>query len=166
MIGRLLIRKACVKKFLLILVLAGISIFIGRMIAAPSYISGDCMEPAVKDGSYVFLNRITPYVRDCRINEIITFEYEGKMWISRVVGLEGDTIEINDNGISLDGVICQEKEFKRDWDSWKYGTYAVAKSLKIPLGHVYVLSDKLSAHHDDSCVFGPISKASIVGVVW
>ena len=57
------------KKFLLMLVLAGISIFIGRMIAAPSHISGDCMDSAVRDGGYVFLNRITPYLRDYRLTD-------------------------------------------------------------------------------------------------
>jgi len=153
------------KKVLLIISLA-VVVFLGWLVAAPFYVYGDCMESAVKDESYVFVNRLIPYVRDYRLNDIIVFEHENKSWISRIVGLENDTIEINDNGILLNGCLLPEKGFQRDWNKWKYGTYAIEKPFKIPFGHAYVLSDKLSAHHDDSRVFGPIAKNTIVGVVW
>ena len=54
-------------------------------VAAPFYVSGDCMEPAVKDGSYVFVNRIAPYLRKYRINDIVAVNYENKVWIARIL---------------------------------------------------------------------------------
>ncbi len=36
----------------------------------------------------------------------------------------------------------------------------------VPKDNVFVLSDNLSAQHDDSRVFGPISKSVISGWVW
>ena len=54
----------------------------------------------------------------------------------------------------------------RAWNGWDYGTYAINKTMEIPDDHIYVLSDKLAAQHDDSRVFGPIKKASIIGLMW
>ncbi len=136
------------------------------VLAQPYRISGDCMEPAIKDGGLYFLNRILPYVRQYQVGDIIVFMYEEKPWISRIVALENNIVQINEGSIVVNGVRLQEAAIYRDWANWKYGIYAIEKPIKIPLNHVYVLSDKLSAHHDDSRVFGPITKASILGVIW
>lgn len=151
-----------IKKIVLVVVVLICSAW---LFAWPIKVSGDCMEPAVKDGSYVFINRIAPYFRTYKMDDIIIFNYEQKPWIARIVALENDTIKISENSIEVNGVSLQDS-VQRNWDSWKYGTYALEESLKVPLGHVYVLSDNLSAHHDDSRVFGPISHASITKLVW
>ena len=36
------------------------------------------MEPAVKDGQLIFLNRIAPYLSSYKIDDIVLFEYERK----------------------------------------------------------------------------------------
>lgn len=155
------------KKLFGIVCLVGVILFCAFQSARMHHISGDCMEPAVMSGSRVFVNELSPYFRNPGINDIVVFgPYEDKMWISRVVGLSGDTIEINDKGLFVNGSLQKVKGFVRDWNNWKYGTHAVDAPLTIPEGHVYVLSDKLSAHHDDSRVFGTIPKSSISGYVW
>lgn len=135
--------------------------FVGR----PYRMFGDCMEPAIKDGQLCFLNKIATYFREYRIDDIILFKHEEKAWFARIVALENDTIEINEGRILVNGVVLQEAGVQRDWTHWKYGTYAIEKPMTVPSGHVYVLSDKLSAHHDDSRVFGPIKKSLILGVI-
>lgn len=137
----------------------------GYWFAAPFSISGDCMEPAVKDGSYAFVNRIAPYLRQFQKNDIVVVNYENKNWIARIVALENETIQITEGSIIVNSTPIQES-IQRNWTGWHYGTYAINGSFKVPSGHVYVLSDDLSAHHDDSRVFGPIPKQSIVGLVW
>ena len=153
-------KKAFIAIALGLMVYAGI-----KVIAWPRHISGDCMEPAVKDGSYVFLNRLTPYIRAYKVNDIIFFNHEGKVWISRIVALANDSIQL-DGGLLINGSKVEDGDIERDWNNWKYGTYAVEQPLQVPANHVYVLSDKLSAHHDDSRVFGPISQSAILGVIW
>jgi len=135
-------------------------------LAKPYRISGDCMEPAIMDGHLYFLNRISPYLRKYQIGDIILFKHEEIVWISRIVALETNTIQIADGSIVVNDVALQDDEIQRNWTSWRYGTYGVYKPIQIPAGHVYVLSDNLSAHHDDSRVFGPISKKSILGIIW
>lgn len=133
--------------------------------ARPFRISGNCMEPAVKDGSLQFLNRALPYFRRYKINDIVIFKYEKKTWISRIVALEQDTLFIHDGNMYVNDVLLQDA-IARNWTDWKYGTYGIDAPIQVPLGHVYVLSDNLSAHHDDSRVFGPIPTTSIVGIIW
>ncbi len=134
--------------------------------AWPFRVSGDCMEPAIKDGRLYLLNRMLPFLRQYQIGEIILFKYEGKIWISRIVALESNTIQISEGSIVVNDVVLQNAGIHRNWSDWKQGRYALDKLLQIPLDHVFVLSDNLSAQHDDSRVFGPVPKESILGLVW
>lgn len=134
-------------------------------LAAPSRVEGDCMAPAINNGQLVFLNRIAPYLRSYKINDIVLVKHEGKIWIARIVALANDTIQITESSIVVNGSPLHES-IERNWTGWHYGDYAVNEPLKIPANHVYVLSDDLSAHHDDSRVFGPIAKKAILGLVW
>ena len=141
-------------------------IIVFKAFAQPYRVSGDCMEPAVMDGQRCFLNRISPYLRQCQIGNIIVFKYEGIPWISRVVALENDTIEITDASVVINGIAHNDKKIYRNWAGWNNGTYAINKPHQVPADHVFVLSDNLSAKHDDSRVFGPIPKSSILGIIW
>lgn len=144
-----------------------IALTIAKWTFAHQYnVPGDCMEPAIKDGSHVFVNHVSPYIRQHRIGDIIAFNHEGKGWVSRVVALETDTIQITEGNVIVNGTTCQDGEILRSWSNWKHGTYAIDKPLQVPSAHVFVLSDNLSAQHDDSRIFGPISKDSIIGLVW
>jgi signal peptidase I len=134
--------------------------------AHPYNVPGDCMEPAIKDGSHIFVNHISPYLRQYQVGDIIAFKHEGKEWVSRIVALETDTVQITEGKVTVNGIAHPDDGILRNWSNWKYGTYAIDKSFQVPSAHVFVLSDNLSAQHDDSRVFGPISKDSIVGRVW
>ena len=134
--------------------------------AHPYNVPGDCMEPAIKDGGHVFVNHVSPYIRQYRIGDIIAFNHEGKAWVSRIVAVEADTVQIIEGNVIVNGTTCQDGGIFRNWSDWKYGTYAIDKPLQVPQAHVFVLSDNLAAQHDDSRIFGPISKDSIIGLVW
>lgn len=136
------------------------------MLAQPYRLYGDCMEPALKDGRVYFLNRIASYLRPYHIGDIIVFKHEEKDWVARIVALETDTIQITEGSIIVNGLPLQDIGIHRNWTDWKYGAYAIERPLQVPSGHVYVLSDNLSAHHDDSRVFGPVPTSMIFGVIW
>lgn len=137
-----------------------------RVFAEPYRLHGDCMEPTFMDGRLYFLNRAAPYMRSYRINDIVLFKYEGKVWISRIVALGNDMIEITEGSIVVNGVAFEDPEIHRNWSNWKHGDYAVDKSFQVPSAHVFVLSDNLAAQHDDSRTFGPVPNESIIGRVW
>lgn len=129
-------------------------------------VPGDCMESAIKDGGHVFVHHMSPYMRQCRLGDIVAFNHEGKAWVSRIVVLETDTVQIAEGSVIVNGATYQDDAIQRNWSNWGHGTYAVDKPLQVPPVPVFVLSDNLAAQHDDRRVFGPISKDSIIGLVW
>jgi signal peptidase I len=141
-------------------------VLLWRFITQPYRLSGDCMEPALMDKQLCFLNRILPYLRQYQIGDMLVFKHEGKVWVSRVVALEADTVQIADGSIIVNGVVLPDSGISRNWSGWNHGTYAIDKPFHVPTDHVFVLSDNLSAQHDDSRVFGPVSNSSILGIVW
>ncbi|MEN9781971.1 MAG: hypothetical protein RL208_121, partial [Pseudomonadota bacterium] len=134
-------------------------------IAKPYRIKGDCMEPAIKNDQLYFVNYLHYKFNPYKTGDIIIFYHGDKIWVSRIVGLENQEIKIIDNAILLDNKFYSDS-IQRNWHNWKHGHYGVNSAAKIPANHVYVLSDNLSAHHDDSRVFGSISYSNILGKVW
>lgn len=153
-------------KIIIVVAVVILLIVTGRELAAPTPMIGDCMEPAIMDGQLLFLNRISPYLRHNQIGDIIVFKHEGKDWIARIVALENNTIQITEGSVIVNGAALDDKKIHRNWSGWKRGIYALDKPLQVPAGHVFVLSDNLSAEHDDSRVFGPIPNSSILGRIW
>ncbi len=153
------------KHKVIVLTVITLIIMIGAF-AQPYRISGDCMEPAIMDGKLCFVNRIAPYLRQYHKGDIILFKHDGKVWVSRIVAVETNIIQIIEGSVVVNGVTLQDVGIHRSWSNWKRGDYAIDKPFQVPLDHVYVLSDNLSAQHDDSRVFGPVSKKSILGLVW
>ena len=150
--------------FAVITLFVVVILFLG--LARPHRVSGNCMEPAVKDGQVCFLNYVAPYLRKYKIDDIVLFKHEGKTWISRIVALENDTIQITEGNVAVNDVTLQNPKINRSWANWKYGTYAIDEPFKVPSGSVFVLSDKLAAQHDDSRVFGPVAQEAVLGLVW
>lgn len=134
-------------------------------IARPHRIAGDCMEPAVKDGSLRYVNHLYSYYNSYKTGDIIAFHYENKMWVSRIVALAGQEIMVSNKGLLLNGTPYDDG-IQRDWSHYNHGSYGVDKAVKVPADSIYVLSDKLSSHHDDSRVFGPIAHKAIAGKIW
>ena len=145
---------------LVVLLLIGVS----WLIARPWKIHGDCMEPAIKGGKRYYANQLAPYLSNFKVGDIVTFNHEGKPWIARIVALPNDSILIKHHEIIVNNQ--PSKPIARNWEGWNYGTYAINNTLKVPSDSVYVLSDNLSAQHDDSRVFGPIRMTSISGRIW
>ena len=159
------------KKIILAVLFVAASLFIYFFIANPYRISGingekgNCMEPAIKDGRLYFVNHLYYKFGPYKTGDIIIFRHEDKIWISRIVGLKNQEIKITDNTILVDNKVYSDS-VHRNWQDWRYGNYGVESIAKVPPRNVYVLSDNLSAHHDGSRVFGPISYENILGKVW
>src|SRR5262245_58640402 len=92
------------RKIAFVVVLIFVTLMIAlRGFAEPYRISGDCMEPAIKDGQLHFLNRGLPYLRRVQMGDIVLFKYDEKVWVSRIVALEGNVIQINDGNVIVNG---------------------------------------------------------------
>lgn len=129
--------------------------------------AGDSMSPVLKNGDVVLINRIVYDARKPKRGEIIAFRPNGNenahYCIKRVVGLPGETIQIKDGKIYIDGKVQKKDIYTSDLD------FAGIAEKKLTLGETeyFVLGDN-SAGSDDSRLadIGNVKCEDIGGKVW
>ena len=129
--------------------------------------AGDSMSPVLKNGDVVLINRIVYDARKPKRGEIIAFRPNGNenahYCIKRVVGLPGETVQIKDGKVYIDGKVQKKNVYTSDLD------FAGIAEKKLTLGETeyFVLGDN-SAGSDDSRLadIGNVKREDIGGKVW
>ncbi len=78
--------------------------------------------------------------------------------IKRVVGLPGETIEIRDGNVYIDGLLLEEPYLEQ-------ATYGTLSPRVISPDHVFVMGDNRGASND-SRSFGEVALSNIIGRAW
>jgi len=116
------------------------------------------MNPAVKDGDLVIYYR---WDRDYVAGDLIVLDYQGESQVRRVVAVAGDTVDISERGLVVNGSLQQEREI-----FFKTERYADGPLLPLTLGEgeVFVLGD---AREDvtDSRIYGAVNVTDTKGQV-
>ena len=121
--------------------------------------SGNRMFPAVHDRDIVLYYRLAS---DIKAGELVVFEGENKqLLIGRVVAKGGDTVDIDEKGLRVNGYYQQENYSHGDTVLFEGG---IALPLKLKEGEYFVLCDD-RAQSSDSRTFGPISSDRVRGRV-
>lgn len=120
-------------------------------------VSGNGMFPAIEDGDLILAYRMqTDYAK----NDVVVYEHEGKVTTARILGREGDVINMDDSGnLQVNGT-TQGGEIM-------YPTYAkegITYPFVVPDGHFFLLGD-YRTQTTDSRDFGPVSEADVAGKV-
>ncbi len=85
-----------------------------------------------------------------------------KPYIKRVIGLPGDTVEIKDGGVWVNGIEFDETYLQGDTTDCQP---QACDPVVVPEGSVFVLGDNRD-HSSDSRYFGPVEISDIVGKAW
>ena len=91
------------------------------------------MEPNYKDNQFVLLNILN---RDYKPGDVIVFycPNRGKNLIKRVIATDGDTVEVKDLMLYVNGTLCKENyntiEFQNDF-----------QKVTVPKGKIFVMGD-------------------------
>ena len=142
-----------------------LSMVIKSFILSSTLVVGSSMNDTLKTRDRLFVNRISFMVDDVDYGDIVEFKspVEDKDYIKRVIGLPGDTVEIKDDKVLLNG-----KELKESYTN-SDRTLAITDQTKweVEEGKVFVLGDnRLPNGSKDSRDFGTIDKDSIVGIAF
>jgi len=91
---------------------------------------------------------------------------EDKPYIKRVIGLPGDTVEIHDEGVYVNGVRLDEPYLEGRTSNCRYSDpqYCGTKVV-VPENSVFVMGDNRN-NSEDSRKFGPVSINRIIGKAW
>ena len=120
------------------------------------------MYPTLKSEEHVALSRVAYTFSKPRYGDIIVFESvtdEGKSLVKRVIAVGGQTIEIKNNVVYVDGKALDESSY--------IGENVVTSDYPltyIPEGYVFVMGDNRGVSLD-SRSFGPINTDNIQGRV-
>ena len=109
----------------------------------------DGMKPALKDGDLVVYYRLD---KKYSVGDLLTYEYKGKFRVARVIATAGSTIDINEDGLVVNGSPQQEQDIYKETLLYKEG---IEFPIKVPEGNLFVLGDNRTSAVD-SRVFGAI----------
>jgi signal peptidase I len=118
------------------------------------------MEPNLYENQQLIVDKLTYHFRQPERGEIVVIDMgEGEIsLIKRVIGLPGETLEIKNNRVLIDGQVLSEpylaEAFQRD-----YGP------VTIPEDTVFVMGDNRN-NSRDSRMIGPIAIDRIVSRAW
>lgn len=116
------------------------------------------MSPAVKHGDLVIYFRLD---KQYAASDLVAFIYEGNTQIRRVIAIEGDTVDINENGLLINGRVQQEVEVIGE-------TLAYTEGISFPItlekGQVFLLGDSRE-FSKDSRLYGSVNTADTLGKV-
>lgn len=120
-------------------------------------VDGD-MYPAVKDGDLVIFYRLDHHYT---ASECLVLDYQGKRQVRRVIAVAGDTVDITEEGLFINGVLQYEPNIYES-------TFRYENGMDFPVTlqerEVFVLGDARD-NATDSRVYGPIKIEDVLGKV-
>ncbi len=162
--------RGCLIEIVETLVLTLVLFFvITNFIAQPYQIQQQSMEHTLEPDQYVLIDKLTPRFDDYKRGDVVVFSppegfqesAPGIPFIKRVIGVAGDTVEIKDGGVFVNG-----KELSEGYVYDSQPTIATGQTQwYVTQGQLFVLGDHREAS-EDSRVFGTIPKSTVIGRAW
>lgn len=166
----------------LVVVALGVAVLIKTFLVQAFYIPSASMEPTLLPGDRVLVNKLAYRVGEPIRGDVVVFDSPFDVdapesipralvrnvaealgigspasdFIKRVVALPGDTVEIHEGQVFVNGEPLEEWYVQAE--SF-LGEYA---AVEVPAGHVFVMGDNRN-HSQDSRVFGPVAIDQVVG---
>lgn len=153
---------------LMVVIVAFITVGLRMFVFVPYEIPSGSMEDTIMPGDMVFSEKISYYTRSPERGDIVTFadpEVAGRTLIKRVIATEGQSVDLVEGHVFIDGVKLDEP-YVGDKESWPLARTAADVEVEFPYvvpdGYVWVMGDNREASQD-SRYFGAIPTSSITG---
>ncbi|WP_336885154.1 signal peptidase I [Caldalkalibacillus salinus] len=136
----------------------GIRIFL----FAPIVVDGTSMLPTLEDGEKILVNKVMYHLDEPQRGDILVFHAEhGKDWIKRVIGEPGDTVEVRDDQLYINGEPIEER-YLEDKLLQTSGILTHDFQTTVPEGHIFVMGDNRQNSRDSRSI-GAIPIDDVVG---
>jgi signal peptidase I len=166
-------RLGCLLEIVETLVLTLIIFFvIQQFIAQPYKVQQSSMERTLLEEQYVLVDKLTPRFDEYKRGDIVVFTPPDAWvganqtpFIKRVIGVGGDTVEIHDGAVFIDGVRLDEPYVYGEDDGTPQPTTASQDSWLVPAGELFLMGD----HRQDSAdsrAFGSVPVDKVIGRAW
>lgn len=152
---------------LFLLAVLVITLLLVKYVGQRTVVVGSSMETTLSDGDNLVVDKISYRFSDPKRFDIIVFPFEYKdetYYIKRVIGLPGETVRIDDDGVIYINEVALEENYGRE----VMEDPGMAKNgLTLGDGQYFVLGDNRN-HSSDSRTpsVGLIEKSDIIGRAW
>lgn len=164
------INKSTIHEILSTLFYCGVAVFLAFVlvfsVGMKISMVGVSMEPALYNGQEVLVNRFIYKITSPKRGDVIAFLPNGNQnshyYLKRIVGLPGESVQIIDGYVYINGERLPEDEYD------KMADYGIAEN-EIQLGsdEYFVLGDNRNMSEDSrSGNIGAIKKDTIAGKAW
>lgn len=125
-----------------ILIAMVVTLFIVVFLFQNTQVIGDSMEPTLQDGNSVIVNKFIYRFKPPQYGDIIAFEYQmdpSQYFIKRVIGVQGDTIDIKAGRVYLNNQVLEELYILEPMNEFIDGNMQFP--LVIPKNYCFVMGD-------------------------
>ena len=165
----------CLLEIVETLVLTLIIFFvIQTFVAQPYRVQQVSMERTLEPDQYVLVDKLTPRFDAYKRGDIVVFnppsnwvQAQGQPYIKRVIGIGGDTVELKDGQVLVNGTKLLEQGYvyQEDGDSQPTDALIGVGKWVIPTGQLFLMGDHRS-NSADSREFGPVDISAVIGRAW
>jgi signal peptidase I len=138
-----------------------IVLVINMFLAQATRVEGQSMEPNLHDNQRLIIEKISYHVHPPHRGDIVVLRLSNRRsdpLIKRVIGLPGETVEIRDGNVLINGEALDEPYVEQS-------AYQGMPPRVVPEGEVFVLGDN-RGFSNDSRAFGFVPFSAIVGRAW
>jgi signal peptidase I len=143
-------------------VLLGIAVFALFHVTVGSFkVYGSSMLPTIEEGEYIMVSKTAYFFGEPHRGDIIVFDSPQDPrsdLIKRIIGLPGDTVEIRDDKVTVNGTTLAEPYTLEP-------PHYLMMPEEIPAGHYFVLGDNRN-NSSDSHRGWTVPRQNIVGKAW
>ncbi|MDH6364166.1 signal peptidase I [Enterococcus sp. PF1-24] len=161
--------KKIIKELLPYIMISVVVIILRVFVFSPTVVDGISMEPTLEDHNYLI--GLKNQVTDIERGDIVVFPSIGNPeesnYIKRVIGVGGDTLEMKDDVLFINGEKQAEPYLNqaRIEENAKKSSYPYTNDFKVevPENQIFVLGDNRQ-HSGDSRMFGCITEEEVLSV--
>lgn len=149
-----------------LLIVVALTWFVVTFIGVRTKVSGHSMEPSLHHQDQLLVDKISYRFSDPERYDIIVFPYaheRGVYYIKRIIGMPGETIQIQDGEVYIDGELLGEE----------YGAEPMidpgiaANPITLGEDEYFVLGDNRNHSTDSrSTSVGVLKRADLIGKAW
>ena len=164
------INKSTIHEILSTLFYCGVAVFLAFVlvfsVGMKISMVGVSLEPALYNGQEVLINRFIYKITSPKRGDVIAFLPNGNQnshyYLKRIVGLPGESIQIIDGYVYINGERVPEDEYD------KMADYGIAgNEIQLGSDEYFVLGDNRNMSEDSrSGNIGAVKKDTIAGKVW
>ena len=143
-----------------LVVVAAVAVLLATLFLPVLQVSGDSMNPTLQDKDVIVLVKSG----SLKTGDLCGFYWQNKLLLKRVIGLPGDIISLDENGVvTVNGTVLDVPYV----DELALGECDIKFPYQVPENRYFVLGDHRATSIDSrSSVIGCVEKNQIVGKVF